>query len=106
MRGDRLFTQIKEYAINDARRRNLSKDTSESRLNNLMRLFYFLGERELTIENVRAYADWLNTKGLEPGTIHLALRTCRAFIRWLATNSLIEDWAKQIELPRLHRKLL
>ena len=71
-----------------------------------MRLYNFLGERELTIENVRVYTDDLNVRGLEPGTIYLALRACRAFIRWLATNNLIEDWAKQIELPRLHRKLL
>jgi integrase/recombinase XerD len=93
---------LNEYCLIE---RNLSKTTIKNKKYALARLFRFLGNTPLNIENCRKYTVYLYHQGWTPSSIGCELKMIKAFVNYLERYKYIKhSWSKDIALPKEKRR--
>lgn len=84
--------------------RNFRPITIKNKREIFNRFTSFLKKNNFNLENVNKYRMHLINAGWKPDSICTEMKQLRAFIRYLASKNLCENWADKIILPKVPRK--
>lgn len=108
MNGDLLREAIRIFIEEYSRELGLLPKTIKNKRNGLTRFLTFLGDKPLTLENVRAYILYMAEKGVVPSSIRQEIKYIKALLHFLQKRKYItrdENFSEEIDTPKVRKRV-